>query len=263
MPELPEVETVVRSLEPYITGQTIKNAVFYSRFVTRGDFEATACAIEGAKILSIRRVAKHILLQLDRGYLHVHLGMTGKLLWNGKQRTHTRAVLELDNGSLVYEDIRQFGRFEFYSQIPPSTERLGPDALGLSFDAFWSQIHARTSQLKSLLLNQRFIGGLGNIYVDEALHAAGLHPKARANRLSRARAQKLHQAIQEILQLAIRHRGSSISDYVDSEGSRGSFQDLHRVYGKEGKPCLACGTAIRRVVIAQRGTHYCPKCQRT
>lgn len=262
MPELPEVETVVRSIRPHIVGRRIRAAHFSSRFVTRSGFKETAGQLRGRTIQSIERRGKHILVSLDRGYLHMHLGMTGQLLWNGTAGAHTRAILELDSGMLVYDDPRQFGRVEYSAQMPATVVRLGPDPLTMSFDEFHARLASHRSTIKPLLLNQAFLGGLGNIYTDEALFLARIHPRARTQRISRKRSAELFAAIQQLLAAAIEHRGSSISDYVDGEGERGAFQNLHQVYGKAGQPCPRCRTAIRRVVVAQRGTHFCPRCQR-
>jgi formamidopyrimidine-DNA glycosylase len=262
MPELPEVETVVRSIAPVIVGQSIREACFYSRLVTQGNFAAISNSLRGARILSISRTGKHILIQLDVGFLHVHLGMTGKLLWNAAPTPYTRVVLKLDKGILLYDDIRQLGRLNFSKQFPASMKKLGPDALSLDFDHFFERLRARHGGLKALLLNQTFISGVGNIYADEMLFAARLHPKTASHRLSKIRAKKLFNEMNRILQTAIQHRGSSISDYVDADGARGRFQSLHRVYGRAGSACDRCGRPIRRIVIGQRGTHYCPYCQR-
>jgi formamidopyrimidine-DNA glycosylase len=263
LPELPEVETVVRSLTPHLTGRTIQRADFYSRLVTRGDQAEAAKALTGAVILGIRRRGKQIFFDLDRGLLYVHLGMTGKLLWNQSPGKYARALLQLDAGTLIYDDVRQFGRVEFFEKLPAVLNRLGPDALNIPFEHFYSRLKQHRGQIKSLLLNQSFLGGLGNIYIDEILFAARIHPRASVARISKKRAETLHANLAEVLHLAIEHRGSSISDYVDSAGERGAFQQLHRVYGRAGEPCPNCGTSIRRIVIAQRGTHYCPRCQRT
>ncbi len=213
-------------------------------------------------IKAVRRRGKQIFIELDRGVLYVHLGMTGKLLWNAERGKYTRAFLQLDGGALVYDDVRQFGRVEFFPAIPDTLERVGPDALQVSFEDFHTRLKQRRMTMKALLLNQTFIGGVGNIYADEALFAAEIHPRALSTRISRARAERLHAKMLEVLELAIQHRGSSISDYVDGAGNRGAYQQLHNVYGKAGKPCPRCGTDIRRIVVAQRGTHYCPRCQR-
>ncbi len=262
MPEGPEVETVVRSIRAHIVGRRIRAAHFSSRRVTRSGFDKTAAQLRGRTIKAIERRGKHILVTLDRGYLHIHLGMTGQLLWNGTTGPYTRAVLELDGGVLVYDDPRQFGRVEYSAVIPASVARLGPDPLTLSFDDFHSRLAGHRSSIKPLLLNQTFLGGLGNIYTDEALFAARIHPRTQTKRISRKRSAELFAAIQEVLAAAIEHRGSSVSDYVDGDGERGAFQNLHQVYGKADEPCPRCGTAIRRVVVGQRGTHFCPRCQR-
>ena len=262
MPELPEVETVVRSISPYITGHVILHAEVFSRRVTRGPFATTTRALTGKTIEKVRRQGKQIFMQLDRGILYVHLGMTGKLLWNGQRTKYARAILELDNGTLIFDDIRQFGRFEYFPEIPDFLARSGPDALTVSAAEFLERLKRHSGHIKPLLLNQSFIAGVGNIYADESLFAARIHPRARASRLSKLRAEELHRQVVAILELAIRHRGSSISNYVDADGAGGSYQQQHNVYGRKGEPCPRCGTAIRRIVLGQRGTHYCPHCQR-
>ncbi len=262
MPELPEVETVVRGIAPLIIGQTIQEARLFSRFVTRGGFQETAQALQGTRIEAVERRGKHIVITLDRGFLHLHLGMTGKLLWNASSGPYTRAILHLSGGVLLYDDIRQFGRLEATLVLPKSVSSLGPEPLNLDFQTFYLRLKRRQGAIKPLLLNQTFLRGMGNIYTDEALFAAAIHPRAKAQRLSRRRAEILFRSIQDLLRLAIEYRGSSISDYVDEAGNRGGFQNLHQVYGKEGQPCPRCGGTIKRIVIAQRGTHLCPRCQR-
>jgi len=259
VPELPEVETVVRSLAPHLPGRRIVAAEFDSRFVTPGNRRALAAKLAGRTIASIRRRGKFIVITLDQGSLAVHLGMTGKLLLDGEAGPHTHGRFTLDHGVLLYDDPRQFGRIEWN---PSRIARLGPEPLEIGLEEFVTRLRARRSRVKSLLMNQRFLAGMGNIYVDEALFAAGIHPLAIASRVSKARAARLHQAIREILALAIEHRGSSISDYVDAEGSRGEFQILHRVYGREGEACIQCGGPIKKIVVAQRGTHFCGRCQK-
>jgi formamidopyrimidine-DNA glycosylase len=263
LPELPEVETVVRSLAPHLPGRRILSARFTSRFVTPGNRLALARKLAGRTIQGIQRRGKFIVIALDRGTLTVHLGMTGKLLLEGAlpggtQSTHTHGTFVLDQGVLMYHDPRQFGRIVWNADL----ERLGPEPLEISLNHFVERLRRRKARVKALLLNQRFLAGLGNIYVDESLAIAGIHPLALASRLSVRKAAALHQAMREVLALAIQHGGSSISDYVDANGNRGWFQMLHRVYGREGEPCLACGTPIRKIIVAQRGTHYCPLCQR-
>jgi formamidopyrimidine-DNA glycosylase len=189
--------------------------------------------------------------------------MTGKLLAGAPRTPYTHGYFELNDDAVVaYDDIRQFGSIEFSEGCNPRVAALGPDALAISEADFVERLRARSTKLKPLLLNQAFVAGLGNIYVDEVLFRAKLHPLQIASRVSAPRAQALHEWIQRVLQESIAAGGSSISDYVDGEGRKGSFQDLHRVYGREGKPCPDCGAAVIRTVVAQRGTHYCASCQK-
>jgi formamidopyrimidine-DNA glycosylase len=259
VPELPEVETVVRTLGPYLVGRRIISAQFTSRFVTPGNRAKLARRVGGRRIESVTRRGKFIVIAFDDGALAVHLGMTGKLLVSGVATVHTHGVFTLDDGVLLYDDPRQFGRIEWGST---RVAKLGPEPLLVGLAEFSKRLRARKTRVKPLLLNQAFIAGLGNIYVDEMLFASGIHPLAQASRLSAPRVARMHQAMVDILTLAIEHRGSSISDYVDADGNRGNFQMMHRVYGRKGEPCVICGTAIKKAVVASRGTHYCPVCQK-
>ena len=262
MPELPEVETVVRSIAPHVVGRTILRAELRSKRVTRTGFSAAETGLGGAKIEGVRRLGKQIFFDLDRGILYVHLGMTGKLLWNAEPSKYARALLELDNGVLIFDDVRQFGRFEFFEALPEALSQKGPDALNIDFETFHSRLKQRRGSIKALLLNQSFIAGVGNIYADELLFGARVHPRTPIARISTARARVIHRELLGVLRAAVELRGSSISDYVDAEGIAGEFQQLHRVYGRAGKPCPICGAPVKRTVVAQRGTHYCPRCQR-
>jgi formamidopyrimidine-DNA glycosylase len=263
VPELPEVETVVRTLAPRLTGRRILDARFSSPHVVRQKFPALRKRLRGQLVKSVERHGKFIVLTLDEGVLVVHLGMTGKLLLDAEPGPYARAVFELDQGLLVYDDVRHFGRIEWSAQLPERAAALGPDALSISLEDFGKLLKTRRSRIKPLLLNQRFLRGMGNIYTDEALFEARIHPRAIAASLSKERTQRLHRAMVDILATAIRLKGSSISDYVDADGQRGSFQQQHQVYGHAGDPCPTCGTPIRRILVGQRGTHYCPKCQRS
>jgi formamidopyrimidine-DNA glycosylase len=257
VPELPEVETVVRGLQA-LAGRRILAAEGYTPLVVKTPLDGAA----GSTIISVRRHGKFVVLECDAGVLVIHLGMTGKLLMDGARTPYTRAVFTLDDGVLLYDDIRMFGKIEWNLALPSRVARLGPDPLSIGAAEFCEALRQRRGRVKSVLLDQTFLRGLGNIYTDEALFRARIHPKAQAAKLSKARALELHQVIVDLLTLAIAHRGSSVSDYVDADGQRGGFQMLHQVYGKEGEPCVRCGKLIKRIVIAQRGTHYCPKCQR-
>jgi formamidopyrimidine-DNA glycosylase len=261
MPELPEVETVVRTVAPHLAGRRILSAEFTSRFVTPGNRKRLAQRLAGRAVQAIRRRGKFIVMALDRGSLTIHLGMTGRLSIAGEPGEHTRGLFQLDHGVLLYHDPRQFGRIEWSAGEPPRVRALGPEPLEISEEDFRARLRRR-ARIKALLLDQTFLAGIGNIYADEILHAAGIHPLAIAARLRPQRAARLHRAIREILTLAIERGGSSISDYVDALGERGWFQLEHRVYGREGEPCRTCGTPVKKILVAQRGTHFCPRCQR-
>jgi formamidopyrimidine-DNA glycosylase len=258
MPELPEVETVVRSLAPHLPGRRIVAAEFRSRHVTPGNRAALARKLAGRIIQSVARRGKYILFHLDKGTLMVHLGMTGQLLLDSTPSDHTYGVFHLDTGLLVYRDPRQFGGIFWNKDLG----KLGPEPLEIAPAEFAGRLKKRKTRMKALLLDQTFVAGIGNIYADEILYSARVHPFAVAARLSKSRAVLVHQAMREILTLAIEHGGSSISDYVDAAGERGWFQMLHNAYGREGEPCLRCGGVIKRVLLAQRGTHFCPQCQK-
>ena len=263
MPELPEVETVVRSILPLV-GKRIVSAEFRNLRVLRGgDPDEMAARLAGRKIASVKRYGKFIVASLGGGgYLMVHLGMTGKLLLGGDAGKHTHAIFNFDRGVLLYDDSRQFGCIELSEEFPPRVARLGPEPLEVSFEDFAQALKKRKVRIKSLLLNQTFLRGIGNIYADEALFRAGIHPLAMSRRIRPDRARKLYDAIVKVLTEAIAAGGSSISDYVDAQGRKGFFQFKHRVYQRTGEPCLKCRTPIRRVVVTQRSSHFCPQCQK-
>jgi formamidopyrimidine-DNA glycosylase len=261
MPELPEVETVVRSVRGHLVGKRILAASFTSPHVTPGNRSALAKKLAGRRVEAVTRRGKFIQIALDQGFLTVHLGMTGKLLIQGQPPDHVYGEFTLEEGSLLYHDPRQFGSIEWSAEVSPRVARLGPEPLDIPLDEFRTRIK-RKARIKALLLNQAFLAGLGNIYADESLFAAGIHPLASAAALSKPRIDKLYTAIRGILAHAIELGGSSISDYVDAEGQKGWFQVEHRVYGREGEPCVHCGGPILKTLVAQRGTHYCPRCQR-
>ncbi|HEX3744982.1 MAG TPA: bifunctional DNA-formamidopyrimidine glycosylase/DNA-(apurinic or apyrimidinic site) lyase [Bryobacteraceae bacterium] len=263
MPELPEVETVARSIAPLV-GRRIVSAEFRAvRILRGGDPEDMAARLAGRRIAGVKRYGKFLVLPLEGGgYLLIHLGMTGRLLLGGPVGKHTHAILTLDEGVLLFEDSRQFGSFQLSDEFPARVARLGPEPLEVSLADFTAALKRHKSRIKPLLLNQRFLRGVGNIYADEALFRAGIHPLALAHRLRGERAAKLYNALREVLREAIDAGGSSISDYVDAQGRKGFFQFSHRIYQRTGEACVKCGTVVRKLVIVQRSSHFCPKCQR-
>jgi len=274
MPELPEVETVVRLVRPRVLGRTVTGVeVAWAGTLggqLRGEFERS---VVGARIASAWRRAKYVVFDLERageiaGWLVGHLRMTGRLVVEraGEEPDPWRKVsLLLDDGAVLrFNDVRKFGRLSFTADLERALGRLGPEPLSEEFTAEWLEaaLHARRRLLKPLLLDQSFLAGLGNIYVDESLHRAGLHPLARSDRLRRAEVGRLHAEIRAVLSEAIEREGSSFdSFYRTPEGQPGSYQDQFLVYGRGGEPCRTCGTPIARLVVGQRGTHVCPRCQ--
>jgi len=263
VPELPEVETVARSIAPLV-GRRIVTAEFRCpRILRGGDPDQMAVRLQGRKIAGVKRYGKFILMSIKGGgYLVIHLGMTGRLLLGGDPGKHTHAILTLDRGVLLYDDSRQFGCLQFSEEFPARVAKLGPEPLEVPFEEFAAALKRRKTRIKALLLNQAFVRGVGNIYADEALFRAGIHPLAMAYRLRGDRPRRLFDAVRAVLTEAIAAGGSSISDSVDAEGRKGFFQLSHRVYQRTGEPCVTCQTPIRRVLVAQRSSHFCPKCQK-
>jgi len=276
MPELPEVETVVRQLRPHLVGRTVTGAqVLWARTIARPSVRSFREQLVGRRFTELTRRAKYIVATLDDGRLLVgHLRMTGRFFVRAAagqpeagepDGKFIRVALALDGGrELVFSDVRKFGRIALVSALEDATPELGPEPLSAEMDAAWlaGALAGRRRQLKPLLLDQSFLAGLGNIYVDESLHRAGLHPLQSSERVSRAGAGLLAEAIREVLTAAIEAEGSSFDTfYRTPEGQPGAFQDEFAVYGRGGLPCRACGTPIRRIVVGQRGTHFCPRCQ--
>ncbi len=278
MPELPEVETIARGVHERVHGDRIVEVWFGSH---REPFKTPparqAKGLEGRVILAVHRTGKHIVCELGgpgpvsapspTAQWIVHLGMTGRLLVtspDGPLAAHTHARLSLDSGrELRYVDPRRFGRLEF-REFPRSAAFTAPGADPLTIDSgeFATLFNGRRLAIKAALLNQNLLAGVGNIYADESLFRAGLRPRRMAGRLTKAELERLRLALSQVLEHAIRLGGSSVSDYVDANGVRGFFQLEHCVYMRTGLPCRKCQTKIRRIVVAGRGTHYCPQCQR-
>jgi formamidopyrimidine-DNA glycosylase len=273
MPELPEVETVARGVDERIRGERIESAWFSDKpepFKTPPAEMAEALA--GRRIGQVRRVGKTIVFDLaldgDSPGLQwlVHLGMTGRLLVSEASvpmPLHTHGVLHLSSGrELRFVDARRFGRMGLHRLETSSFAGTGREPLEITLADFQALFRGRRTSIKAALLNQKLLHGVGNIYADEALFRAGIRPRRSAARLTRAELGGLYASLREVLNAAILLGGSSVSDYVDADGVRGFFQLEHRVYMRGGEPCLVCGTEIRRIVVAGRGTHYCPVCQR-
>lgn len=272
MPELPEVETVARGLARRVTGERI-TSVWLGRKPEplKSPARAIARALEGARIAAVRRAGKQIVFDLvgdeppARRHFIVHLGMTGRLLVTAPEAEpapHTHAVLGLESGrELRFVDPRRFGRLSVVTD-EGGFRAAGAEPLDIGFELFAGLFRRRKTPIKSALLNQKLLGGVGNIYADEALFRAGVRPRRRAAALTRAELRRLYEGLQRVLNEAIAAGGSSVSDYVNSDGEEGLFQFDHRVYQRTGEPCLACGAPIKRVVVAGRSTHYCPRCQR-
>jgi formamidopyrimidine-DNA glycosylase len=272
MPELPEVETVRRRLVPHLTGRTLAEvAVLDHRLTDPEPPEAVAARLTGARVERLGRRGKYLLIELaDGAALTVHLRMTGNLLWlpspPGLAPPFLRAQARLDDGSyLGYTDVRRFGTWRVAEDGAEAylAGKLGPEPLGDWSPADLGRALAgRKAPVKAAILDQRVVAGVGNIYADEALYAAKIHPLAPAGRLSRARVARLHAAVREALQAGIDAQGASIRDFRTPDGGYGSAQERFAAYGRGGDPCERCGTPLRRTVVAQRGTVYCPRCQR-
>ena len=280
MPELPEVETIARGVHERVRGDRIVQAWFGShREPFKNSPARQAAGLEGRVILGVQRIGKHIVCELgpagDNDSLDkakpaaqwiVHLGMTGRLLMttpDGPLAAHTHARISLLSGrELRFVDPRRFGRLEF-RELSRMAGFAGPGAEPLSIGAeeFAALFKGRKLAIKAALLNQSLLAGVGNIYADESLFRARIRPRRRAGRLTRAELERLRLALREVLEHAIRLGGSSVSDYVDANGVRGFFQLEHCVYMRTGEPCRMCNTPIRRILLAGRGTHFCPNCQ--
>jgi formamidopyrimidine-DNA glycosylase len=283
MPELPEVETIARGVDKRIRGDRIVQVWFDHHpqpFKTPRARQAKA--LVGRTVLAVHRTGKHIVFELSlsgsapdahKPDVHtpdaqwiVHLGMTGRLLVTTPESPvalHTHARLTLASGrELRFVDPRRFGRLEFRDlRRGAAFGAPGDEPLTIGEREFAALFRGRRLYIKAALLNQTLLAGVGNIYADESLFHSGIRPRRRANRLTSAELDRLRIALREILTHAIRLGGSSVSDYVDADGERGFFQLEHCVYLRTGEPCRRCQTPIRRVVVAGRGTHYCPKCQ--
>ncbi len=272
VPELPEVETVVRDLRPFLVGKRLASVQVGAHALRREWSPDWVPLLVGARIQEVGRRGKWILVRLARDrHLVIHLGMTGQLTVAGRREplpTHTHLVFGLGSGDrqLRFRDIRRFGSATVFTDGALleeffRTSRLGPEPFELE-PAGWRTALARTNRsLKAVLLDQRVVAGVGNIYADESLFVARLHPTRLARDLRPAEAERLRKAIVQVLNYAIERRGSSIRNYVGGSGLKGHYQDEFRVYGRTGEPCRRCRTPVERIRLAGRSTHYCPRCQ--
>ena len=275
MPELPEVETVVRGLRASVIGDRIESVWIGPRHQPlKSPAAEIVSTLEGATIISVRRMGKHIVVDLSRSPDHqitrspdehwiVHLGMTGQLVVSRPDAEipkHTHLIARLESGrELRFTDPRMFGKLAVTHEFDPG----GIEPLDMTFEQFVPLFRRRKTPIKSALLNQQLLRGVGNIYADEALFRARVRPRRRAASLTREELKRLYDSVRQVLQEAIVAGGSSVDDYVNANGERGLFQLQHRVYGREGERCLRCRKSpVKRVVIAGRSSHYCPKCQK-
>ncbi len=285
MPELPEVETIKRDLASVLVNQRINYFKVNKPKLLRNKLIFFNHYLLGAKILSVKRRAKLLLIELSSGYyLIIHLKMTGQLVWRGRAggvksgghpivgvskvpNKYTYITLGLLNGSkLFYNDVRQFGYWQLVNQqeIELWLSKYGPEPLSSSFtlSRFIKILKKRSrSKIKSVLLDQKVVAGLGNIYVDESLFLARIKPDRQVAELKLQQLRNLHRSIKQVLRRAIMARGTSFSNYVDALGKNGSYWQNRYVYGRTDEPCRRCGRAINKTIIAGRGTHYCAQCQ--
>ncbi len=265
MPELPEVETVVHSLRPEITGATIvKIESVWPKAVATPDTVRKAL---NQKIITVERRGKFIILRLEKGALIIHLRMTGRLYTGPRdelREPYLTAVLHFRSGKkLHFQDPRKFGRIWFTADTTSFFSALGPEPLSRIFTTKWlvTQLGKRKRLVKPLLLDQSFIAGLGNIYADEALYQAGIQPLSLSHKIPATNIRKLHHAIRKLLRDSIHAQGTTVINFRFGDNRSGSFQRQLRVYGRPGAPCFRCKTPIVKLIVGQRGTHVCPKCQ--
>jgi formamidopyrimidine-DNA glycosylase len=272
MPELPEVETVSQGLKRRALGRRIIAVEVFHSGVIVGPPEQFAAEIEGRAIVSVRRKGKVLALELSAEsgpprHLLVRLGMTGRFTvaaCEAPREPHTHVLLRLgEREELRFRDARRFGRLRSCSceELEAVWVRLGPDAQEATEEEFLNALRGHRGALKSWLMNQRLLAGLGNIYADESLFLARIHPLAQPGRLSLRTARRLFRAVRKVLDTAVKLQGTSFRDYVDIEGRPGNYEPRLRVYQRTGEPCRRCGRAIRRIVIGGRSSHFCPSCQ--
>lgn len=267
MPELPEVQTIVQSLARSLLRRRIDAVRINRQDVIRPAQLDLAGHLIGRVFTDITRRGKKIIFRLDDGdRFFIHLGMSGRLSLESSDapaRPHTHVILQIQNDQLRFVDPRRFGGIFWLGSDGSADTGLGPEPLLMRPHQLASRVRATRRSIKTALLDQSMIAGLGNIYADEALFAAGIDPRIWANKLTAGQIGRLSRAIKRVLRRALRHRGSTLRDYRDADGQAGQFQKLHRVYGRDGQPCTVCQTKIARIVLGGRSTHFCPRCQKT
>lgn len=266
MPELPEVQTIVNTLRPRVLGRRIEAVCVHRQDIVTPPGADLPGRLTGRVITRIDRRGKRIVFALDNDHrFYIHLGMTGRLSVQPASEPllrHTHLVLELgSSGELRFTDPRRFGGVWWLGDSANGDSDMGPEPLNIGPQQLLRRLRKTTRAIKNALLDQRVLAGLGNIYVDESLFDAGIHPLTPACELSPDQVRRLNRAIKSTLRRALRHRGSTLRDYRDADGEAGGFQKLHRVYDREGQPCRRCRTPIERIVLGGRSTHFCPKCQ--
>jgi formamidopyrimidine-DNA glycosylase len=272
MPELPEVETVVRCLRRRLVGLEVRSVRLIFPPIVRNAEQSYSQKFVGRRVLGLRRRGKMILLDFSGGLTMIfHLRMTGQLLFcpsSAPRDKHTHLVVAFRPGvgELRFRDVRKFGFMRGVrtagADRAPEIRELGPEPLTLDLPSFLDLLRNRRGRLKSLLLNQRRIAGIGNIYADEILFESGLDPRMEVSRLSRRRLERLWSSVHAVLDEAIAFKGTTVRDFRDGDGFEGLFQNRLRVYGREGEPCPRCRAPIRRIRISGRSAHFCPRCQR-
>lgn len=266
MPELPEVETVVRTLRPKLLGRKINGVDLRRPDILRPAGFDLPGELSGRVIRSIDRRGKRIIFGLDNANrFYVHLGMSGQLMVERPEvavRNHTHLIIRTDAGELRFRDPRRFGGVWWIGKSASHDDDIGPEPLTITPKQFAARLAKTTRAIKVALLDQKLVAGLGNIYVDESLFTAGIHPVTPSHKLTKEQIGRLNRAIKATLRRAIRLRGSTLRDYRDANGSIGDYQHRHQVYDRAGQPCHKCKKPISRIVLGGRSTHFCARCQK-
>lgn len=270
MPELPEVETIVRDLRSALNGRLVRYAGFLNAYIKESGDNPSELSLYGKRLIAIDRRGKNIIFRFENDLsMVVHLKMTGRLLLDKlppKEDKHLHFRIEFDDANLYFYDVRKFGRIGIFDSVGlanhPRLIKLGPEPFELTPTRFAKLFINRQKPIKIALMDQEIVAGIGNIYADESLFAAGIRPNITTSKIKPDRLKHLHKAIMKVLNKAIDNRGSSVDDYLDGFGNSGRFQNFLKVYGRTGEKCYKCKSTIKRIVQGGRSTHYCPGCQK-